>query len=248
VQLSWTTFILEIINFLVLVWILHRFLYRPVLNIIARRREEVEKNLADAEQTKTEAEAVREQYEHRNADWQQERDAARADLNRELDAERRKRMDELKAELDQEREKMKTAEARRREDADRETQRVALTQGSRFASRLLSLAAGPELETRLIDIAIDDLAALDPERRAALQESWGTEPQEVLITSTQGISTEQRTRLEQALATGAGIKAPPHYEQDASLLAGIRVTVGAWVLGANLADELQGFAEVARGD
>jgi F-type H+-transporting ATPase subunit b len=248
VQLSWTTFILEIINFLVLVWILHRFLYRPVLSIIARRREAVEKNLADAEQTRKDAEAVREQYEHRNADWQQERDAARAALNTELDAERRKRMEELKAELEQEREKAKTAEARRRQDAAREAQRIALAQGGRFASRLLSLAAGPELETRLIDIAIDDLAVLDAKRRTALQESWGTEPQEVLITSTRPIAAEQRTRLERALSEGAGIEAPPRYEPDASLLAGIRITVGAWVLGANLADELNGFAEISRND
>ena len=37
-ELDWTTFILEIINFLVLVWILHRFLYQPVMNVIAQRR------------------------------------------------------------------------------------------------------------------------------------------------------------------------------------------------------------------
>ena len=37
-QIDWTTFALEIINFLVLVWILKRFLYRPVLDTLARRR------------------------------------------------------------------------------------------------------------------------------------------------------------------------------------------------------------------
>ncbi len=247
-QLSWTTFILEIINFLVLVWILHRFLYRPVLNVIARRREAVEKNLADAQKTKEEAEEVRAQYEHRNADWQKERDAARAKLNTELEAERHKRLEELKATLEQEREKAKTADARRHEDAAREMERTALQQAGTFATRLLSLTAGPELETRLIDLAIDDLAALDEERRAALKGSWINEPQEVVATTVHPIPEEQRTRLEHALAEGAGLAAPVRYDQDASLLAGLRLTVGAWTLGANLADELAGFAEIARGD
>ena len=41
-ELSWSTFFLEIINFLVLVWILKRFLYKPVMDVIARRREGIE--------------------------------------------------------------------------------------------------------------------------------------------------------------------------------------------------------------
>ena len=37
-ELDWTTFVLEVINFLVLVWILRRYLYRPVLNTLAARK------------------------------------------------------------------------------------------------------------------------------------------------------------------------------------------------------------------
>ena len=36
-QIDWTTLVLEIINFLVLVWILKRFLYKPVMEAIAAR-------------------------------------------------------------------------------------------------------------------------------------------------------------------------------------------------------------------
>ena len=38
------------------------------------------------------------------------------------------------------------------------------------------------------------------------------------------------------------------FEQDSELLAGVRITIGAWVLGANLQDELKGFAELAHAD
>ena len=47
-ELSWSTFILEAINFLVLVWILKRFLYKPVLDVIERRKAGIEKIQADA--------------------------------------------------------------------------------------------------------------------------------------------------------------------------------------------------------
>jgi F-type H+-transporting ATPase subunit b len=36
VELNWTTFVLEILNFLVLVWLLKHFFYQPVKGVIAR--------------------------------------------------------------------------------------------------------------------------------------------------------------------------------------------------------------------
>ena len=47
-ELTWSTFILEIINFLILVWILKRFLYKPVMDAIAKRRASIEQSMQDA--------------------------------------------------------------------------------------------------------------------------------------------------------------------------------------------------------
>ena len=47
-QFNWSTFVLEIINFVVLVWILKHFLYRPVLSLLEKRREKIEQSLSAA--------------------------------------------------------------------------------------------------------------------------------------------------------------------------------------------------------
>ena len=57
-ELSWSTFALEIVNFLVLVWILKHFLYKPVMDVIARRRADIESTLADAKTAQDEADAA----------------------------------------------------------------------------------------------------------------------------------------------------------------------------------------------
>ena len=113
-ELSWSTFLLEIINFLVLVWILKRFLYRPVLDVIARRRAGIEGQLADARQLHDEAEALKAEYENRLAERDRERQQARDVLARELDEERARQLAALQAELVQEREKAEVADSRRR--------------------------------------------------------------------------------------------------------------------------------------
>ena len=61
-ELNLSTFLLEIVNFLVLVWILKRFLYKPVMGVIERRKVGIEQTLAQAEDKTREATALREQY------------------------------------------------------------------------------------------------------------------------------------------------------------------------------------------
>ena len=244
-ELSWSTFVLEIINFLVLVWILKRFLYKPVLNVIARRRARIEESLADAEALHTEAERLQEQYEGRLADWDQERQQAREALARELEAERARKMAELQTALDQEREKARVAEARRQVDAMRKIEETALTQGARFATRLLEQASGPDTEARLVELVIAELARLPAERIEALRNSYGKTPEAVVVVSAFPLADDRRQRLVQALATVTRPDIPLRFEQNSDLLAGVLITIGTWVLGANLRDELKGFMELA---
>ena len=68
-ELNWSTFLLEIINFLVLVWILKRFLYRPVLAVLEKRREEIAQSLNEANNHHTQAIELEQQYKKRLEDW-----------------------------------------------------------------------------------------------------------------------------------------------------------------------------------
>jgi len=242
-ELSWSTFVLEIINFLVLVWILKHFLYRPVLDVIARRRAGIEKTLADAQALHADAEKLQKQYEGRIADWDQERQQAREALARELDAERARRLAEVQTSLEQEREKTRVAEARRKDDIMRTMEETALIQGARFTARLLEQASGPDTEARLVELVIDGLTRLPAERIKALHNSYGRTPVAVEVTSAFPLSGDQRRRLTQALAKIISADTPLQFKQDRELVAGVRISIGAWVLGANIRDELKGFTE-----
>jgi hypothetical protein len=70
---DWATFGLEILNFLVLVWLLARFLYRPIIGAIARRKAEIADTVAVAQAKEAEAHALARQYEERLASWEREK-------------------------------------------------------------------------------------------------------------------------------------------------------------------------------
>ncbi|MCP5348050.1 MAG: F0F1 ATP synthase subunit delta [Gammaproteobacteria bacterium] len=244
-ELSWSTFVLEIINFLVLVWILKRFLYRPVLDIVDKRRQSINDELQQARQQRDEADRLKGEYENRLADWEQERQQLRDKLAEELDEERSRQLTALQEQLRSEQEKAAVSEQQRRAETSRQTELQALQQASGFAARLLQEASGPELETRLVELVLRDLDALPGDQLESLQTQWGDPPAKIDITSAFTLPAQQRQGLETALQRVTGLTPQFSYNKDDSLLAGLQISIGAWVLNMNLRDELKGFAEFA---
>ena len=242
---NWSTFVLEIINFLVLVWLLKRFLYKPVLEVIARRRAGIEKSLADAQAMKAEAKSLQDRYEGRLGEWEAEQRTAREQLNQDLQGERARKLGELQVELDAERTRAEAAEQRRLADFRQQTELAALEHGTAFAGRLLGLAATEELQNSLFDAALGEMSALSGERVAGLVDRTNDTSEPVRVSSAFPLADEQRERLRETLAKSLQVDRPIEFNEDPELRAGLRVTIGSTVLGLNLADELEGFARLA---
>ena len=105
----------------------------------------------------------------------------------------------------------------------------------------------PELDGRILELACGQLARLPGERRAALRRALNNSGSEILVESAHTISPDQRRQLEQALSELLGGPPSCRYTEQPQLIAGLRLSLGDWTLGANLNDELKGFAEQAHG-
>ncbi|HTQ35448.1 MAG TPA: F0F1 ATP synthase subunit delta [Steroidobacteraceae bacterium] len=246
-SINWSTFLLEILNFLVLVWILKHFLYRPVLAVIARRRAAVEKTLADAAAREGAAQDLEKRYQGRLDEWAKEKEAARAQLTAELDAERGRQRAGLQASLEAERSNHAAAAARAAAQERERMEREAARNGARFAALLLHDVAGADTGARLLERLLRDLAALPPERAATLRADMVRGGAPAQVRSAQPLDDATRGRVAAALATLTGVSTPPAFATDPALLAGLRIEAGTWRLGANLADELAAFAELDHG-
>ena len=245
-ELNWSTFVLEIINFIILVWIMKHFFYKPVLNIIARRKNEIEQTLEEAKRLHDHADSLRGQYENRLHEWEREKQQARDDLKKEIDEQRKNLLQELYTSLEQEREKRRVSDRQQLQVEIDKAEETALTHGAQFASKLLQSVTGPELETRLLDLIINDLDGLPQERIHQLQEDWGEKNYEANIYSAYPLSDTQHQQIEKVLSDLTQRSLSFHYDQDSELLAGVLISIGAWTLSANLRDELKSFARFNR--
>lgn len=135
--------ITQILNFAILLFLLYRFLYHPILNMLQERRERIREGLAEADRVRAEAEEQRKQYEQELARQRQE---SQERIQKAMQASEAAR-EEIIAEARKEAEQIK---ARAREEIEYE-RRQALEQLRTQVADLSILAA-----KRLLDGAIDE--------------------------------------------------------------------------------------------
>jgi F-type H+-transporting ATPase subunit b len=238
--------VLEVVNFLVLVWLLKRFLYKPLLNVIAQRKAAIDKTLADAESGKTEAKELHEKYQSRLADWEIEKTRLRRELTGEIQAQRERLTAELQRALAQEREKETVLAQRRLSELETQASDKGTHQGLQFTARLLERIASPELEAKFLKVALDDLPHLSEAQKEALQTACHDPRQVIKVASAFPLAAPQREAINQALKSATQHDLASTFHEDPALVAGVRINVGPWTLRANLQDELGFFAERVR--
>ena len=243
-EFSWTTFLLEIINFLILVWILKKFLYRPVMDMLEQRRKNIEQTLQDATEQHNQASQLEQEYQQRLDNWEKEKQQAYESLQLDIKQEREKLYQQLLKEIDNEKEKADAISARQQARTLKQQQQNAHLQASRFAAKLLNSVAGPEVESRLIKIAINELQRLDDEQKNRFRDSCKNNSQTIDIISAYSLSQETQQQLEQLITTICKQPVSVTCSQDPQLIAGLRITIGDLVLRLNLQDELDGFVEL----
>ncbi|MDD4933605.1 MAG: F0F1 ATP synthase subunit delta [Methylacidiphilaceae bacterium] len=240
---DWTTFILQVINFLVLVWLLHRLLFRPVLRLVAERKAATAKAWEEAQRVKKEGEDLQKAYENRMSLWEAEKEKARGKLLEEMQGERRRLEAENDRLIQEERERARAVEAHRLAALSQEAETRALRIASQFASRFLQDLATPDLEVKLVDRAIEEIERLPPEKIAEIRDSVARGGvRQIEVRTAFPLEEGRRDRLAHALNKACGRELPCECLVDPSLGAGVRAVVGGWMARANVKDELLFFA------
>lgn len=245
---DWTTFILEIVNFLILIWILKRFLYQPVLDIIDKRRVGIDQAMADAKRIEEEAKALKQKNEQFLVDWENEKETAHAQLAAELAAIRERKLAELTHRIEEEAERRRILDERHQQEYEKKVEDRAIEQGAAFASKLLSRMATLELEQRLFQLLLEDLANLDESDKKAIVEAAASLSTPIVVQSAFPLTSEQHETLATAVYEIINQKPMMEFQCIGALLAGVHIEIGPLILHANLRDELKFFNKSMQND
>lgn len=236
--LDWFTVGAQVLNFLLLVWLLQRFLYRPLLRAIDAREKQIAATLADAAAKEAAAEGERREFQRRHEEFAQQRVALLAQATAEAKAERQRLLAEARAAAEALAAQWHEAllvEAREldRAIAERTRQEVfALTR------QALAELAGASLEERLGEVFVQRLRQLDGEAGATLRQALQAAAGPALLRSAFAWPEARRAVLRQALRDFSGVEVQLVFETAPALIGGLELVANGQKLAWSLADYL----------
>lgn len=231
--IDWFTVAAQILNFLVLIWILKRFLYQPVLRVIGERQASVQKSLSDAAALREQATAELANLESERDTLRQERDAALREARSEANAERQRLTEEARAEFEAARKRWRNALDREQAEFQRELSEKAHTEVIAIADKLLRDLADTDLQERILEKFLGMMGHLDEESKNALQEA-ATETGAAIVRSAFELPPDRREAIATATRAILGESAQVEFETKPTLGCGIELNVDgrkiAWTL------------------
>ena len=236
--IDWFTVGAQALNFLILVWLMKRFLYKPILDAIDAREKRIATELADADAKRAEAQKERDEFQQKNDEFDQQRDSLLSQAADEAQAERERLLDEAR--------QAATALSSKRQEALRKEQQSlhqALSRRTQqevfaVARQALTDLAETSLEERLGEVFTRRLRAMDGQAKAGLAEALKTTSEPALVRSACDLPAQQRAAIQKALNETFSDDIHLQFQTAPDLIGGIELTTNGHKVAWSIADYL----------
>ncbi len=232
--IDWFTVAAQALNFIVLLWLMKRFLYAPILSAIDAREKRIAAELKDADAKKAEAQTEREEFERKNEAFDQQRAEL---LNKATD----EVQSQARAMLEQARESADNWSARRQEALRTEAEGLsrAIEDSARdevlaITRKALQDLATTDLETSMVKIFMQRLRALNGQAKADLVVALKTSPTPPTISSAFALPGSQKAAIQAMLQELFSSESPLHFEVRPELVCGIELIANGQLVAWNV--------------
>ena len=221
--IDWFTLIAQIINFVILVWLLKRFLYKPVLQAMDAREKKIADQLRDAAAQKAEAEKQQESFRVAQEEFAKQKQNLLNGVEEEAAAARQRLMEEIRDEVQTLRRNWR--EALHEEQTTFRTQLADSVQHEIFAIARQTLRdlAGAELEQQIATRFLGRLSQLDGNEKAQIAAHLKTSRRPLVIRSAFDLPDPVRVNIEHAVCNSLEINVPIRFETTPEVLSGIEL-------------------------
>jgi F-type H+-transporting ATPase subunit b len=217
--LDWWTLGLQTINVVVLVWLLSRFLFRPVARIVAERQQQAGRLLDEATAAKAAAESERQQAQAAREALAAQREAALNTMQREVAAARERLLAEARNEAERQRAQAEAALAAQRHGARLQLEAQAGALALDIAAHLLARLPDSLRITAFLDGLVEGLEQLAPAARQTLCAERGA----LTLRAARALDAAELQRCRAALAPALGGEPQLRVEVEPALIAGLEL-------------------------
>ena len=236
--IDWFTVGAQALNFIILVWLLKRFLYKPILSAIDAREKRIAAALADANQKENEAQKERDLFQHKNEEFDRQRAALLSKATDDAKSEHQRLLEDARKAAD-------TLSTKRQEElqSDANNLKQAIrrrTQEEVFAiaRKALTDLAATSLEERMSEVFIHRLRAMDGKVKESLGETIKTATKPVLVRSAFELPAAQRDGIQRAINETLSLEVHVRFETAPDLVSGIELVTDGHKVAWSIAEYL----------
>ncbi|OPL09564.1 MAG: hypothetical protein AVO33_00270 [delta proteobacterium ML8_F1] len=235
-NIKWFEIIAQMINFFILLFLLYKLFYKPVIKTMDDRQQRIRDNQTKSDEKMKKADELIETYNQNLAELEKDRD---------------RQLEMAKEQAQQKKEELiaayqKEAEDKRKnymKEVEEEQERfahdlgMALGQNAvKVAEHILGSFSEDKLSDKVFDAFLEKVAAIDDE---SLKEDIESEDERIILISSEELSKGQRETLEQALKEKVGSYKEIAYEVDEELIQGYELKLETLTVHTNVRKYLE---------
>jgi F-type H+-transporting ATPase subunit b len=242
---GWFTILAQAINFLILVWLLKRFLYKPILAAIDAREKGIATQLAAAVAKEAEAQKKSDDFQHKNEAFDKERAALLTKATDEAKGDRQRLLDQAKQDADALRDKRQAALQTEQQHLNQDIVRWAQKQVFAIARKTLADLSGASLEERMGDVFVSRVRALTGAAKDQLATAFKTSNHTVSVHSAFDMPPAQQTAIESAVKETFAPDAHVQFETAPEMISGVELSTNGHKIAWSIADYLSDLEKSA---
>ncbi len=244
-RIDWFTISAQALNFLILVWLMKHFLYKPILHAIDAREKRIAAELADADAKKAEAQKERDVFQHKNEEFDRQRAALLSKATDDANTERQRLLDEARKDADALRAKRRKALRSEQQNLSQEIVRWTQKEVFAITRRTLADLAAASLEERMGDVFVQRLRALTGPAKEQLAAALTTSSHLVQVRSAFELPPEQHAKIQKALNETFAADIHIQFETVPELVFGIELSANGQKVAWSVADYLAALEKCA---
>jgi F-type H+-transporting ATPase subunit b len=242
-HIDWFVLLAQIINFLILVFLLKYFLYNRILGAIDARESKIASQFSEAERLKAQAQQSADAYDEKNRELKDKAEELMNQAQKASEHEKEQLMDKVREEVDQVRQRWYETLSREKKAFLEDLRRRAGTYIYDTIRHVLTDMANEDLEERMVQVFTERIREMSQEQQDKLKDSLKAGGSIIVVRSAFALIPDQKKRIEEAIRPYVAPKVPIRYEVSGAIGAGIEMMAHGYKVSWSIEDYLASLEE-----
>ena len=235
-NINWFEIIAQMINFFILLFILHKLFYKPVIKSMEGRQQRIRDKQDEADEKMKKADELIALYERKTKELENNKEKQLEEASNKADEKREALIATYKEEAEEKRRDYMNEVEEEQEHFMQEVRTILGKNAVKIAAHILEMISGDDLDNKSFDAFMEKVRSLD---RETLHEEAETGEERILMISSKIMAKDQKETLEEVLREKLDTFRGIDYQVDEELIHGYELKLETLTVHTNIKKYVQ---------